>query len=72
MASGGIHMSDIPSMPYCRLWQERELVSVSNLSRRDGQKFFPLARAAGVHTRTVAHPLNSVDRALSDLRAGRY
>ena len=30
---GGIHMSDIPAMPYALLWQERELVSVANLTR---------------------------------------
>lgn len=56
VASGGIHMSDIPSMPYCRFWQERELVSVANLSRRDGQKFFPLVRAAGRISGTIPRP----------------
>lgn len=29
----GIHMSDLPSMPYALLWEERELVSVANLTR---------------------------------------
>src|SRR6478752_362810 len=32
---GGIHMSDIPSFPYRLLWEERELLSVANLTRRD-------------------------------------
>jgi alcohol dehydrogenase, propanol-preferring len=30
----GIHMSDIPSFPYRLLWQERQIVSVANLTRR--------------------------------------
>jgi propanol-preferring alcohol dehydrogenase len=33
----GIHMSPIPSFPYDILWQEREIVSVANLTRRDGE-----------------------------------
>jgi propanol-preferring alcohol dehydrogenase len=32
---GGIHMSDIPGFPYRLLWEERQLVSVANLTRRD-------------------------------------
>ena len=35
----GIHMSDIPSFPYSILWEERRLVSVANLTRRDGEEF---------------------------------
>ena len=40
---GGIHMSDIPAMPYALLWHERELVSVANLTRHDAEVFFPVA-----------------------------
>ena len=29
---GGIHMSDIPSLPYSLLWGERSIRSVANLS----------------------------------------
>ncbi|TIU18165.1 MAG: alcohol dehydrogenase, partial [Mesorhizobium sp.] len=49
---GGIHMSDIPAMAYELLWEERELVSVANLTRRDAEEFFPIARRARVHTYT--------------------
>jgi alcohol dehydrogenase, propanol-preferring len=35
----GIHMSDIPSFPYRILWEERQLVSVANLTRQDGIDF---------------------------------
>ena len=39
----GIHMSDIPSFPYRLLWEERQLVSVANLTRQDGIDFLRLA-----------------------------
>jgi propanol-preferring alcohol dehydrogenase len=68
---GGIHMSDIPSMPYAILWGERELVSVANLTREDAIEFLPVARAAGVRTTTHVYPLRDANRAIGDLRAGR-
>lgn len=68
---GGIHMSDIPGFPYADLWQEREIRSVANLTRADGDAFFPLARKAGVRTRTVSYPLDKANVALDDLRDGR-
>lgn len=68
---GGIHMSDIPAMPYSILWEERELVSVANLTRKDAEEFFPVARAAGVRTHTTIYPLERANEALDDLRQGR-
>ncbi len=68
---GGIHMSDIPAMPYALLWQERELVSVANLTRHDAEVFFPVARRAGVQTHTRTYRLEDANAALADLRAGR-
>ncbi|MBN7798706.1 zinc-dependent alcohol dehydrogenase family protein [Parahaliea mediterranea] len=67
---GGIHMSDIPAFPYALLWQERELVSVANLTREDAREFFPLARQARVATHTRTYPLAEANRALADLRRG--
>jgi propanol-preferring alcohol dehydrogenase len=68
---GGIHMSDIPAMPYSLLWEERELVSVANLTRKDAEEFFPVAREAGVRTHTRRYPLDRANEALADLREGR-
>lgn len=68
---GGIHMSDIPAMPYSILWEERELVSVANLTRKDAEEFFPVASAAGVRTHTTIYALDRANEALADLRAGR-
>lgn len=67
---GGIHMSDIPAMPYHILWQERELVTVANLTRDDARTFFPVAREAGVSTHTRTFSLEQANEALEALRAG--
>jgi alcohol dehydrogenase, propanol-preferring len=68
----GIHMSDIPSFPYALLWEERELLSVANLTRQDGVDFLRLVPAMGIVTHTTAYPLRKANQALDDLRAGRF
>jgi propanol-preferring alcohol dehydrogenase len=68
----GIHMSDIPSFPYRLLWEERQLVSVANLTRRDGLDFLALAPKVGIVTSTTRYPLQKANEALSDLRGGRF
>jgi propanol-preferring alcohol dehydrogenase len=68
---GGIHMSDIPALPYERLWHERVLRSVANLTRADGIEFLDIAPRVPVRTRVTAYPLERVDEALDDLRSGR-
>jgi propanol-preferring alcohol dehydrogenase len=68
----GIHMSDIPSFPYEILWEERELVSVANLTRADGHEFLKLAQEIGIVTQTTTYPLNRANQALDDLRHGRF
>lgn len=67
----GIHMSDIPTFPYEILWQERELRSVANLTRRDGEDFFKIVPKAAIKTQTVSYPLVRANEALADLRSGR-
>ena len=71
MVCGGIHMSDIPAFPYQILWEERQLVSVANLTRRDASDFLPVARSAHVHTSTTVYPLERANEAVADLRQGR-
>jgi propanol-preferring alcohol dehydrogenase len=68
---GGIHMSDIPSFPYAILWEERQIVSVANLTRNDGVDFLAIARRAGIATQTACYPLTAANEALADLRHGR-
>ena len=69
---GGIHMSDIPSFPYASLWGEREIVSVANLTRADGERFMALARRIPLHTAVKRYSLERANEALDDLRAGRF
>ena len=68
---GGIHMSDIPPMPYEILWGERVLRSVANLTRDDGRAFLELAPAIPVRTRVTTVPLAEANEALAMLRDGK-
>ena len=67
---GGIHMSDIPSFPYDILWEEREILSVANLTRADAREFLGFAPKAGIKTEVTRYPLADANRALADLREG--
>ena len=69
---GGIHMSDIPQFPYRLLWEERQILSVANLTRQDATEFLELAPRAGVRTTTTVYALERANEALADLRAGRF
>ncbi|WP_459697953.1 zinc-dependent alcohol dehydrogenase family protein [Acidisoma sp. C75] len=68
----GIHMSDIPRLPYALLWGERQLMSVANLTRQDGLDFLALAPRIGIRTQTTTYALRDANQALEDLRAGRF
>jgi len=68
----GIHMSDIPTFPYALLWEERQLLSVANLTRQDGEEFLALAPKVGIKTQITRYALKDADRALADLRQGRF
>ncbi len=67
----GIHMSDIPSFPYSILWGERQIISVANLTRRDGIDFFKAAAQANIRTHTTTFPLREANEALARLRDGK-
>ena len=68
----GIHMSAIPSFPYAWLWEERQLLSVANLTRKDGDDFLALAPRVGLRVQTTRYHLAQANAALADLRAGRF
>jgi propanol-preferring alcohol dehydrogenase len=68
----GIHMSDIPAFPYSLLWEERQILSVANLTRNDGLEFLRLVPEMGIVTHTRTYPLAQANEALVDLRAGRF
>jgi alcohol dehydrogenase, propanol-preferring len=67
----GIHMSEVPAFPYELLWGERQVRSVANLTRADGEEFLALAPQVPVRTHVEAFPLEQANDALDGLRSGR-
>src|SRR5688500_10282180 len=67
---GGIHMSDIPAMPYELLWGERVLRCVANLTRADAEEFLQLAPRIPVRTEVESFPLEQANEALDRVRGG--
>jgi alcohol dehydrogenase, propanol-preferring len=67
----GIHMSEIPAFPYDILWGERGVVSVANLTRRDGAEFLRIAPQVPVCTAVEIFPLVRANEALARVREGR-
>jgi propanol-preferring alcohol dehydrogenase len=68
---GGIYMTDIPSFPYRILWEEREICSVANLTRRDGEELMAIAPEVPVVMETLEFPLREANGALARLRDGK-
>ena len=68
---GGIHMSDIPAIPYRLLWGERVVRSVANLTRQDARDFLDLAARTPIETHVEPFALSDANTALARLRTGR-
>jgi propanol-preferring alcohol dehydrogenase len=69
VALAGIHMSDLPAMPYELLWHERTLRSVANMTRTDAQEFMDLAAVAGIRVEREVFPLEAANEALLAVRS---
>lgn len=67
---GGIHMSEIPAMPYDILWEERVVRSVANLTRKDAEEFLALAARTPLDIHVETMPLADANVALDRLRSG--
>ena len=65
---GGIHMSDVPSMPYKLLYHERVIRSVANNTRQDGRDFLELAAGIPIRTSVEVYPLSDANCALQSLK----
>ena len=65
----GIHMSDIPAMPYDLLWRERSLRSVANMTRVDAQEFMDLAVIGGIRVEYEVFPFDAANDALAAIKA---
>lgn len=67
---GGIHMSEIPAMPYEILWGERVIRSIANLTREDGLEFMKVAERVPLKMSVTIFPLADANEALRRLRDG--
>ena len=67
---GGIHMSDIPVMPYRLLWGERTIKSIANLTRQDAHEFLHMASQVNIKTSVNVMPMSAANEALERLRNG--
>ena len=65
---GGIHMSDIPTMPYRLLWGERTIKSIANLTRQDAREFLHTASQVNIKTSVSIMPMWEANEALGRLR----
>jgi propanol-preferring alcohol dehydrogenase len=65
---GGIHMSDVPPLPYRLLYGERVLRTVANNTRADGRAFLDEAARLPVRTHTQIYPLDGVNDAFVALK----
>jgi propanol-preferring alcohol dehydrogenase len=65
-----IHLDRLPQMPYERLWWERSLRSVANVTRADASEFLALAAEVPVRTAVEPHALEDANVALARLAGG--
>jgi len=73
LAIAGIYLTDIPAMSYERyLFEERQLRSVTSNTRQDAREFLDFAGQHRLHVTAHPYPLDEADRALADLKAGRF
>jgi propanol-preferring alcohol dehydrogenase len=68
---GGIHMTDIPAMPYALLWGERVVRSVANLTRQDAIDFLQIAPRIPIRPHVTTFDLTDANAAIARLRAGK-
>lgn len=68
LACAGIHMSDIPQMPYDLLYGERTLRTVANSTRRDVEELLQLAAEIPIHSDVETYPLEAANEALTRVK----
>jgi propanol-preferring alcohol dehydrogenase len=53
------------------LWDERQIRSVANLTREDGEEFLAIAPQVPIKTQVTTYSLGGANQALDDLRNGQ-
>jgi propanol-preferring alcohol dehydrogenase len=70
VAINAIHLDGIPAFSYDRLWWERSMRSVANVTRRDAAEFLELAASIPVRTEFEVRPLGDANGALAAIAGG--
>lgn len=69
VAINAIHLDRMPQFDYdTLLWGERQLRSVTNMTREDAREFVKLAREIGIQPKTTIFGLGDANRALDAVR----
>lgn len=71
LAIAGIHLSDVPALPYSLLFQERQVRSVTSNTRADARSFLEFCSSHRLRVAVQEYPLASASAAVDDLRGGR-
>lgn len=72
VAINAIHLDRMPAFDYDRLlWGERQIRSVTNMTRADAHDFLKVAAASGIRPKSTCFPLAQGAAALSALREDR-
>ncbi len=69
LAINAIHMSDIPAMPYEKIYDERTLRSVANATYQDGVDFLKLSEEIPIKPSITLYSLADANQALRDMKA---
>ncbi len=70
VAVNAIHLDRIPAFSYDRLWWERSIRSVANVTSQDARDFLALAPQIPIRTDVEVHPLEDGPVALERLATG--
>lgn len=68
----GIHMSNIPEMPYSLLYRERTIRSVANSTRQDAIELLQLAAEVPIRTDVTSFPLDAANEVLLAMKESRF
>lgn len=71
LSIAGIHLSDIPTLPYELLFEERAITSTTANTRRDGEQLLDLAARVPLQVHTVPYAFDAADQALADIASDR-
>ena len=68
LAINAVHMSPIPEMAYDRIYFERTVRSIANLTRRDAEELLKLAAEIPLHTDVEIYPLTEANEVLKRMK----